>query len=215
MWWNWRHTTTFTSTATMQGGDLHESGSADLVKNYCQHSPHFNTSPLDAANIKRIFRKEVRSIASPGVWMGIWQIHAVASILGSRLSSIYPKLSALNPTVVEEPKKSVHVELHRTLLPRVPSVTPEPAPLPTIMWTRMGDRDSCSMTNHFVACLPLSPRESAGTHPSADTSMPKVQLRWPAQPPPRRSGSQTNKKKGSLPSPSPGLDIRSFLKKKT
>ena len=61
-----------------------------LTEEYASRSDEYLIEDLTPAAIKTIFRKEVQRITKPGVYMGIWQLHAVASVLGSKLVSACP-----------------------------------------------------------------------------------------------------------------------------
>ena len=198
------------------GADLQGLGPTDLAKNYCQHSPHCQTSQLDAESVRSIFRQEVCSVAKKGVWMSIWEVHAIASILGKRLMSIYPQLTSIYPNLSKDSESSVRSELHRTLLPRESSSSPEAVPLPAIMWTRMGGLRPGEIwaTDHFVPCLPLSQSET-GSQPQTEQH-PLMQARW-HQAPEKHAKKRTSSKKSdpsSIPSSSKGVDIRGFFQKK-
>ena len=45
---------------------------------------------LSSTEIHRWFQEETISVVKPGEYMGIWQIHAISSVLGARVKSVYP-----------------------------------------------------------------------------------------------------------------------------
>lgn len=75
--------------------------------------------------------------------MGIWQVFALASILGNPLFSVYPQRGNAN----------VRRDIHRLIMPRhVCSGT-----IQYVMWTstRKDTRDKNWIPNHFVPVLPI------------------------------------------------------------
>jgi hypothetical protein len=58
--------------------------------------------------VKDIYRKEVMKIRIDKIYMGIWQLHTLASVLDTPIYSIYPKLG--NP--------NVRTDLNRLIIPR-------------------------------------------------------------------------------------------------
>ena len=127
----------------------------ETAKSYAMFSDFYNMETLDCNEIQSIYRKEVCSITRPGSEMGMWQLHAISSILKKKLLSIYPKLSASEPPLQGV---SVRRTLHRTIHPRVDgdSSLCDGAPGPAIMWTRLGSHlpPHIWRPNHFVPCLP-------------------------------------------------------------
>ena len=73
-----------------------------------------------------------------GVYMGIWQIHAMASILGVKVQSVYTG------------KGSVSKDLNRIVVPR----TLRAENLISIMWTSTSNSLRTTWWNHFVPLLP-------------------------------------------------------------
>ncbi|KAK6187257.1 hypothetical protein SNE40_005323 [Patella caerulea] len=135
----------YLDTLFLERGTFTNKKSPHLPKVYAQYSDAFNPgTSLNIDRIKEIFRSEVLSIRKNRSFMGIWQIHALSSVLGVKLFSVYPQLGNAN----------VRADLHRLILPRVQTC------LGTvyIMWTST----RCDMVNkhwvpnHFVAVLPVS-----------------------------------------------------------
>ena len=122
----------------------------DLTKTYASYSDHFNLEVLTPGAIRQIFEAEVCKAAVPGSYMGIWQVHAVASILQTEMQSLYPEYGG----------QSVRKDLHKTLLPRNNSQLAsgqEQTSFPAILWSRVNGKDLPEVSwrpNHFVVCLP-------------------------------------------------------------
>ena len=50
---------------------------------YTTYSPYYNPgTKLSEDGVRNVFQKEVMDIAKPGEYCGIWQIHAMSSIIG-------------------------------------------------------------------------------------------------------------------------------------
>ena len=113
------------------------------------YDPSVNTS-LTPANVADIYRRETMHITRRGEFMGIWQMHALASILGAQLVSIYPQRG--NPVIRKH--------LHRTLEPR----ERRSSQTVHIMWTstREQTNTNCFFPNHFVPLVHTKkPKSSA------------------------------------------------------
>ena len=63
---------------------------------------------LTAGAIRHLFQKEVKAMTVRNTYMGMWQLHAVASILQTELFSIYPEFAG----------QTVHKDLNKLLQPR-------------------------------------------------------------------------------------------------
>ena len=74
-----------------QGNDCTEQEGKILPNNYCIASDALrSTGKLDAKEIDHIYQTEVMNIRQETVYMGIWQIFALASILDVDIFSVYP-----------------------------------------------------------------------------------------------------------------------------
>ena len=100
--------------------------------------------------VRPTYRQEVLDICQLNTYMGMWQVHALASILKQPIMSIYPKLGQGGSSFVRE-------DLHRMVHPRVPEMLDShQTQTPTIIWTRVGLSLQAGIwrPNHFVVCLP-------------------------------------------------------------
>jgi hypothetical protein len=130
-------------------------GNSDIAKQYAQYSEKFIPGTnLNRKNVRDLYRKEVLSITENYSFMGIWQIHALASVLNTPIHSIYPNLGNSN----------VRNDLHRLVLPISRDSIHEPL---YIMWPsnrKYMERKHC-IPNHFVPLLPiLLPTEADELH---------------------------------------------------
>ena len=58
---------------------------------YAQYSPWYVPgATLTDSDIDQLYRKEVADVIRPGAFCGMWHLHAVASIFGTRIDSLYP-----------------------------------------------------------------------------------------------------------------------------
>ena len=116
----------------------------DLPATYEQYSDHYTPGEhLDHVMIRRCFEKEVLSCLSSGTFMGIWQLHAIASIMEREVYSVYPNDRGL----------TVRGDLNRRIQPRLLNCT-EPA---HILWTSTRNDEMTVehwIPNHFVPLLP-------------------------------------------------------------
>jgi len=95
--------------------------------------------------VKDIYRKEVMKIRIDKTYMGIWQLHALASVLDTPIYSIYPKLG--NP--------NVRTDLNRLIIPRENDNHKDAI---YILWTSTRTNDMTNehwVPNHFVPVLPI------------------------------------------------------------
>eukprot|EP00745_Piridium_sociabile_P001251 TRINITY_DN1076_c0_g1_i2.p1 TRINITY_DN1076_c0_g1~~TRINITY_DN1076_c0_g1_i2.p1 ORF type:complete len:279 (-),score=36.63 TRINITY_DN1076_c0_g1_i2:635-1471(-) len=79
-------------------------------------------------------------------YMGMWQVHAVSSILKNPLLSIYPQFAGHN----------VRCHLNTLVVPRSAAYMPK-NPTPGIMWSHIHGKKAPEISwrpNHFVVCLP-------------------------------------------------------------
>ena len=130
----------------------------NLPMTYAQYSDVFIPGTrLSKSVIRKIYRKEIMAIRKDKEYMGIWQIHALASVLGTPIQSIYPQLG--NP--------NVRRDLHRLIMPQseIGGVNPV-----HIMWTstRTDMVNNHWIPNHFVPMLPLQ----AGNNSTVTNAFP-------------------------------------------
>eukprot|EP00745_Piridium_sociabile_P030649 TRINITY_DN50875_c0_g1_i4.p1 TRINITY_DN50875_c0_g1~~TRINITY_DN50875_c0_g1_i4.p1 ORF type:complete len:932 (+),score=185.05 TRINITY_DN50875_c0_g1_i4:61-2856(+) len=178
-----------------------------MTKSYAVYSDHFCMQPLNFDSIKDIFRREVCTATVPGSEMGIWQLHAVASILRRPLVSIYPSFVS----------HSVRKDLHRQIQPRI--MDDKSAVVPAIMWTRLGSDlpENVWRPNHFVVCLPKrsqdgglrAPRKFFQDHYLAASMENKPEKDHPSTPS-ESLPANPKKRKGQAC----GVDIRDFFGKR-
>lgn len=125
-----------------KGVDITDTEAQKLPAEYAMFSEYYEMEHMSEKNIENVFEKEVLSICKKGVYMGIWQIFALANVLQSNIYSVYPKLG--NP--------NVRKQLHRRIL----TDTKETTNTYFIMWSTT--RDDMTTThwvpNHFVVLLP-------------------------------------------------------------
>ena len=98
---------------------------------------------LTDCDIDQLYKKEVADVIRPGAFCGMWQLHAVASILRTRIDSLYPGQGA--------PEQ----DLNRVLIPRESS-TGDAATLHRILWTNTTNSNLAPWwePNHFVPVYP-------------------------------------------------------------
>lgn len=95
--------------------------------------------------VPHIFEAELMVVRKRSHDMGMWQLHALSSVLKMPVFSAYPSGRGHN----------VRPDLHRILLPREEAAV-HSTPF-TILWTSThGDKEPpiTWCPNHFVACLP-------------------------------------------------------------
>ncbi|XP_046554961.1 uncharacterized protein LOC124264267 isoform X2 [Haliotis rubra] len=113
-------------------------------KIYAQYSDLFiHGTRLTDDIVRDILRLEILKISVNYAFMGIWQIHALASVLKCPLYSVYPKLGA----------PCVRKDLQRVIMPRQLATT-NTLPL-YVLWTstRNDMPNTHWIPNHFVAVL--------------------------------------------------------------
>ena len=115
---------------------------------------YFPGTKMTRAVIEEVFAQELQSIATRLVYMGIWQLFGLASVLKRKLRSVYPMKG--NPLI--------RIDLNIILHPRIETNT---SPVATIMWTttRADMQNINWVSNHFV---PLVPLKSTLTHIQAN-----------------------------------------------
>ena len=107
---------------------------------YAMFSNYYNAgSRLTSDKIHELFQTEIMKSIKPETYLGIWAIHAVSSLLGAPVMSVYPGLG------------SVTADLNRIVMPRQHRYQN----MFYIMWTSTnnGERTSWWNPNHFVPLL--------------------------------------------------------------
>ena len=111
-----------------------------MITTYSQHfKPGMDTQ---RESIEFVFEEDAMKTAKTGTYCGIWHLYALASIVGCRLYSIYPKLKS---TVTIRP------ELNRIIFPRKQMSKKKIA----IFWTNTNGikGESFWSPNHFAPCF--------------------------------------------------------------
>ncbi|CAC5390284.1 unnamed protein product [Mytilus coruscus] len=126
-------------------GTTNTKSSKNLPTIYAQYSDMYLPGIHLTENIIRsIYQKEIMKIRLEKTYMGIWQIHALSSVLCTPIYSVYPKLG--NPNVRQD--------LNRLILPREYK---HKQPI-YIFWTSTRSADMNNehwVPNHFVPILPI------------------------------------------------------------
>ena len=109
-------------------------------------SGNFATEDIDTADVEKLYHREIHEVLLPEVYMGTWQIFALASVLKCPIFSAYPKN-------LGDP--AYRRDLHRFILPRV--MTSGGAHIPVIMWSsaRRDMNPEHWVPNHFTLVLPF------------------------------------------------------------
>ncbi|CAC5424014.1 unnamed protein product [Mytilus coruscus] len=97
----------------------------------------------DTESIEKVYELDAIKTAKRGNYCGIWHLYALASVVGCRLYSIYPKLKS---TV------SIRPELNRIIFPRKQVSKRKLA----VFWTNTNGikGENYWSPNHFAPCLP-------------------------------------------------------------
>ena len=124
----------------------------NILNNYTMYSGQYEVDRrITRRDIVFTYQSEALEMATSSVYMGIWQILAMSSVLGARLFSVYPKRG--NP--------SVRNDLHRLIVPRI-TKTDE---IFYLMWTSTRYAEMTGdhfVPNHFVPLLmPLEKHKTA------------------------------------------------------
>lgn len=145
------HEDTYINPAYLKIGTSMATISANKIPvSYAMYSDMYTAGDvITPAVVKRIFQKEVMNICKINTYMGIWQIHGLASVIKRPVFSVYPNLGHIN----------VRRDLNRIVTPR--NMTDEninSSPV-HIMWssTRMDMTTQHWVPNHFVPLLPMMP----------------------------------------------------------
>jgi len=123
--------------------DMNSKRKGLLIKAYAMYSDeYYPGTKLTDRVIKEIYEQEVINITKKKVFMGIWQMHSLSSVLQMPLFSVYPELG--NPIV--------RSHLNRTIEPREKSTEYRGR----ILWTttRTDMTKNNWVPNHFVPVLP-------------------------------------------------------------
>ena len=129
-----------------RGTTLSDRQARNLPVTYATYSDHYDPSTMPHITdelVSSIYKQEVVDITSRGSFMGIWQLFALASVLGRTVRFVYPQLG--NP--------NVRSDLHRMILPRVEEAGVNAV---RVMWTstRTDDKNPrYFVPNHFVPLL--------------------------------------------------------------
>ena len=117
----------------------------DMVKTYAMYSPEYVPDTiLTKTSIQNIYRREFCDVARSGVFMGIWQILCLSSVMGCTVHSVYPMYCGVN----------VRPDLNRTVYPRVKSSNVEAY----ILWSSLESEHvelKKRSINHFVPLIPM------------------------------------------------------------
>lgn len=145
----------------------HQSDNSEkhLTKSFAMYSDYFVPGVLLTDNrIRNIYEAEVMSICTPRTFMGIWQLYALASVLGHPLFSVYPERG--NPVVRQQ--------LHRIIHPRIQSSDVKLH----IMWTATRDDmpDEHWVPNHFVPLLPIAPPDLSTEKSAPEQTLEKMEI---------------------------------------
>ncbi|XP_069117201.1 uncharacterized protein [Argopecten irradians] len=116
---------------------------------YAQYSDFYLPGThITDETLQLVYEHEVLSIRRNGTYMGIWQIHALASLLGCCVHSICPKYGGFN----------TRRHLHRKIYPLGKCQLPDNSLPPMVMWTNLQGKsipEAHWRPNHFVALFPV------------------------------------------------------------
>ena len=123
---------------------------SNVLAKYSMFSGQVVPTPFVQNSAQSVLREEIMEMRKASAYMGIWQLHALASIVGVPLYSLYPDFAEF----------LVREHLHRRVYPRQGSA--EDVPMAGILWTHsLGKFDSKKWSpNHFVVCV--TPMEDMG-----------------------------------------------------
>ena len=110
---------------------------------YCLYSGDNYVTSLRLTNqqVRCIYHSDILRIAKSGGWMGIWQFHQTAEMLGIPVASVYP----------QETNSDIRRDMNHMILPRNTAfhcITPT-----SIMWTPASEYSAPHKVNHFVPLL--------------------------------------------------------------
>ena len=129
-----------------RGEQLSDKEALVLPKSYVMYSELYTPGDIITSSlIERTLFEEIRKVCSANEFMGIWQLFALASVLGRPLQSVYPNRG--NP--------NVRKDLNRSILPReMESNTPA-----YILWSSNRNDEMTYahwIPNHFCPILKMS-----------------------------------------------------------
>ena len=116
-------------------------GTSQIAAAYAQFSPSFVPgTKLGREDIRKLYENEVQDVIRPNTFCGMWQIHALSSVLSTPIRSLFPGLG---------PHKA---DLCRDIIPRVQKT----GTAVHILWT---STINCNLQtwwdpNHFVPAFP-------------------------------------------------------------
>lgn len=118
-----------------QGCGLTDRAARQITNDFCMYSGQYESPKvITRKDMVSTFQAEAKEMSKRFVYMGIWQIFALASVFGVQIFSVYPQKG--NPNV----RKSVH----RLVLPR----EKKSEGILCLMWT--STRYSDMKRNHFL-----------------------------------------------------------------
>ena len=127
-------------------GFSHPTKPNEILKAYAMYSDEFDPSNREF-DPKSIFIKEIFKSAKQYSYVGIWQMHALASVLGMKIFSMYPKLNSSSEVTF------VRKHLNRLLVPR----ECRSQDVGHILWCNTRTLSPINWyPNHFVPCLPFT-----------------------------------------------------------
>lgn len=121
-----------------------------------QYSKSYIARRLSMGEIRDCYQADLSEVLTPGAFMGLWALFALASVLGMPIQSIYPKKGSL----------SVREHIDRLIMPRRQLRDKTQF----IMWTstRNDMAKGHWQPNHFSLVLPLSIRFVGFIYPAFD-----------------------------------------------
>ena len=120
---------------------------ANLSLKYAQYSMFYAAGrKLTSSDIRDQYEQEVMEVARRNTYCGIWQLHAMTSLLAMPVQSLYPGLG---------PPKA---DLSRLILPRVQTSDE----VVHILWTSTWNTNVATWwePNHFCARFPMQPADA-------------------------------------------------------
>ena len=120
-----------------------EAHKVDRPSMYCLYSGEDHAISLhpNQEDIRLIYHRDIMRLAKKGGWMGVWQFHQSAEMLGVPIGSIYPQQT--NPRI--------RSDMNRMMLPtnnsfhnRIPIY---------VMWTPLIEKTKGCNVKHFVVLL--------------------------------------------------------------
>lgn len=114
-----------------------QSASSNITRTYTQFSPKYVPgTALNETVIQQLYQQEVMDVVRLNAFCGMWQVHALASVLGAPIHSLFPGRG---------PHKA---DLSRDVFPRLQTS----AEYANILWTSTHNDDPQTWwdPNHFV-----------------------------------------------------------------